>query len=312
MESPLISVIVPVYNVKTYLPECIESVLSQSLRGFELILVDDGSDDGGGEVCDVYAKKDARIKAIHKQNGGLSDARNKGLAAASGEYVLFLDGDDYYTDICILERLVNFAKEKTSDLVCFNYTRNGRSPEIAFEDEISEDLDKIIRANAYTSSACLKLIKKELLAKNRIAFIKGQVSEDILFSGRLLECADKIVFLNVPYYFYRVREASITKTIRRKNIEGIHSSVQELSHSKSGHVLSYAAFQYATLLINIHLCSPPLDKALLREIYGMKNILNHDEIKQVKLINLVRKLAGIRAASWLVTLYFKLKTGGVR
>ena len=91
----LISVIVPVYKVEQYLPQCVESILNQTYRNLELILVDDGSPDGCGKICDAYAEKDSRVRVIHKKNGGLSDARNAGLNAASGDYLSFIDGDDW-------------------------------------------------------------------------------------------------------------------------------------------------------------------------------------------------------------------------
>ena len=100
-----ISIIVPVYNVEKYIRQCVESVLEQTYQNFELILVDDGSPDNCGKICDTYAKGDSRIKVIHKETGGLSDARNVGAANATGEYILFLAGDDYWLEPCFLENL---------------------------------------------------------------------------------------------------------------------------------------------------------------------------------------------------------------
>lgn len=93
--KPVISVIVPIYNVEKYLPRCIESILNQSFKEFELILVDDGSSDNSGKICDIYAEKDERVKVIHKENGGVSSARNVGIKAVNGEYIGFVDPDDY-------------------------------------------------------------------------------------------------------------------------------------------------------------------------------------------------------------------------
>ena len=120
MKNPEISIIIPVYNAEKYLGRCIESVLSQTYRDFELILVDDGSSDSSGQICDAYANKDARIHVIHKENGGVSSARNRGIKEALGEYIMFIDSDD-----SIVEHCFSFLfEERTSmpDLTIFSFT----------------------------------------------------------------------------------------------------------------------------------------------------------------------------------------------
>ena len=119
MENPKVSILVPIYNVEKYLSRCIESVLSQDFRDYELILVDDGSPDRCPQICDEYAKKDSRIKVIHKKNGGLSDARNIGLDIATGEYVMFIDSDDF-VDIDMMESMMNNMIDNNVDLVVCN------------------------------------------------------------------------------------------------------------------------------------------------------------------------------------------------
>ena len=115
----LISVIIPVYNVENYLRECIESVLNQTFRDFEVILVDDGSTDSSGDICDEYVEKDERVTVIHQKNGGLSVARNTGLSEANGKYVYFLDSDDYISENA-LATLLNIAENDSSDIVFFD------------------------------------------------------------------------------------------------------------------------------------------------------------------------------------------------
>ena len=119
MEQPMVSVIIPIYNVEDYLEECIRSVCDQSYTNLEIILVDYGSPDGSPAICDAWAKKDSRIRVIHKKNGGLSDARNAGLDVAEGEYIYFVDGDDYIKPDLIETALGHF-KENT-DMVVFRY-----------------------------------------------------------------------------------------------------------------------------------------------------------------------------------------------
>ena len=121
-ELPLVSVIVPVYNVQDYLAECINSIIRQNYTHFELLLVDDGSTDNSGMLCEQYRKKDNRIKVIHKKNGGLSDARNYGIDKALGEYLTFIDSDDYVSEI-YLNALVNTAIHNNADIVQVEFTR---------------------------------------------------------------------------------------------------------------------------------------------------------------------------------------------
>lgn len=118
--NTLVSVIVPVYKVEKYLHRCIDSIINQTYKNLEIILVDDGSPDNCGKICDEYAEKDNRIKVIHKSNGGLSSARNAGLDVANGDYVYFVDSDDYI-DTKLVEDNLNLAIEHDADMVCFNY-----------------------------------------------------------------------------------------------------------------------------------------------------------------------------------------------
>lgn len=114
-----VSIIVPVYNVEKYVERCIESIIKQSYKNLEIILIDDGSKDNSGKICDEYAQKDNRIKVIHKKNGGLSDARNTGLNIADGEYICFIDSDDYIHKDLVKDNLEKLIQQK-ADMICFN------------------------------------------------------------------------------------------------------------------------------------------------------------------------------------------------
>lgn len=120
MESPMVSIIIPIYNVEKYLRECVDSVTGQTYRNLQIILVDDGSTDSCGQICDAYSSKDARIVVVHKDNGGLSDARNAGLSLAGGEFILYLDSDDYL-DLNAVEILIASQKNTGADIVLGNF-----------------------------------------------------------------------------------------------------------------------------------------------------------------------------------------------
>ena len=208
MSKPLISVIVPIYKVEKYLKRCVDSIINQSYKNLEIILVDDGSPDLCPKICDNYSKKDKRIKVIHKKNGGLSDARNKGLDIASGEYISFIDSDDYISEN-YFEELVKAMISNKADVAITDI-------KTVYEDTGSEIINK-----AYTetqdligfvntglaASACNKLIKKSYYDKYK--FEVGKINEDIAVIIPIMVHASKIVYVENVFYYYIQRNNSI-------------------------------------------------------------------------------------------------------
>lgn len=210
--EPLISVIVPIYKVENYLRQCIDSILRQTHKNLEIILVDDGSPDGCPAICDEYEKKDDRIKVIHKENGGLSDARNAGLEIATGEYIGFVDSDDWIMPDMyeyLLQGILGYQSE-------ISYCGWVNAHEI-WMDYQNEQTDKV-----YTRETALnelffdrlknfawnKLYKAELWREVR--FPVGRNFEDILTTYKLFEQAKRITILKEPKYYYRIRANGIT------------------------------------------------------------------------------------------------------
>lgn len=215
--SALLSVVVPVYKVELYLNKCVDSVLSQTYTEFELILVDDGSPDLCGEMCDEYAKKDDRIKVIHKPNGGLSDARNAGIELAKGEYITFIDSDDW-VDITYLEKLYNLMIETGSDISVCNFIRT-ENEDVTIDSEnieISEYTSpEILRYMFGTFGVQLtvawgKLYRTELFEE--IRYPVGKVHEDEATTYKLLYKAGKTVVSNEKLLYYRQRGGSIMRS----------------------------------------------------------------------------------------------------
>lgn len=245
----LISVIIPVYKVEEYLEECVDSVLSQTYHELEVLLVDDGSPDRCPEICDAYAKKDKRVRVIHKPNGGLSDARNTGLDDMTGEYVVFLDSDDWWTDNKVLEDIATLITKFQSDVVQFyriTYTSDGkvhypntkslgRINEMVMDDAIYE----LSKSGKFDISASLKVIKSSIIKEQSIRFVRGIVSEDLDWTFQLIQYVHSIVVLERPVYCYRKREGSITATVGEKNIIDLLNIIENWS-PKVLHNASYS------------------------------------------------------------------------
>lgn len=212
-ENPLISVIVPIYNVERYIDKCIGSIVNQKYKNLEIILVDDGSTDNCPKLCDEWAKRDSRIVVIHKENGGLSDARNAGMDIMSGKYVSFVDGDDYVNERYI-EVLYNNLVKYGADVSQVSFNKE----EVYSENEIRvEALDASVACkNFYISkmpqmmiNACAKLFKTEFIGNKR--FPKDRNYEDLFLVPRIVYYSQKIVISNEGLYCYVNRQDSITR-----------------------------------------------------------------------------------------------------
>lgn len=212
----LISVIVPIYNVEQYLSECVDSILNQTYTNLEIILVDDGSTDNSGEMCDEYALKDARIVVLHKKNGGLSDARNAGLSIAKGDYIGFVDSDDYIRND-MYEKLYNLCQKYDVKLACARWNFDGKGEFIPPEDSneeivlsAKELLINIFSKNTKrfaTISVWDRLYHRSVI--DGLLFPKGKNYEDQVYSVKAIINAGKCAYLNQTLYYYRVRNGSI-------------------------------------------------------------------------------------------------------
>ncbi len=221
-EKALISVIIPVYKVEKYVEKCIQSVINQTYENLQIILVDDGSPDNCGKICDEYAKKDHRIEVIHKSNGGLSDARNKGLEIAKGEYIGFVDSDDYI-EADMYEVLYNLLKQYNADVsICNFYTvSQGKISIKNAENGIKEYnrieiLKEILLDKNIQSYAWNKLYKKELF--DEIKYPIGKKYEDIGTTFFLLEKCNKVVVTGKSEYYYINRQDSIVNNVTETTI----------------------------------------------------------------------------------------------
>lgn len=235
---PEISVIVPVYKVEPYIHKCVDSILAQTFTDYELILVDDGSPDTCGNICDEYAQKDARIHVIHKENGGLSDARNAGMKIACGEYVIFVDSDDYI-DVDMLSYLYENLKKADADMAtCGIYEvyadrieKQEEEPDFVCSGE--EAFRCILRGHTIRGEIWNKLIKRSCISD--LEFPKGKLYEDIFYTVDMMQRIKKVAVGTKPKYYYLHRSDSITgKAYRPKLfdiIDGYTKNYQVVQHA---------------------------------------------------------------------------------
>lgn len=323
-----ISIVIPVYYVELYLHKCIDSVLRQTYQNIEVILVDDGSPDKCPEICDEYAQKDNRVKVIHKENGGLSDARNAGVQIAQGEYVIFLDSDDYYNNPQFLDSLSDIVAEKSSDMICFQRQQffDGNENELKLprhysvemlnEDKTSRLVKLLSEASQLEASSCMKAIRRELLLSNNLFFKKGIFSEDIEWFMRLMKTSPSISVTNHLAYCYRLRTSSISHSVGKKNIDDLYQIVDEYSKVykeiddlafKEG-MLNYLLYQLYILMAYVHKCLRGRERDEMMAKCKKYLWLNEFAIsRKTKLCKMLYCIVGYNVTSMILSRYLILK-----
>ena len=257
IENPLFSIIVPIYNVERYLEQCIESVLMQDYQNYELILVDDGSPDNSIDICIKYAKQYSNIVLIHKVNGGLSDARNAGIKLARGEYLMFLDSDDYWEGTSILSDLQKIINKNNPDVI-FNYMSSVYPDKIVNHyinrdkliGSFKEDFQGLYQDGIYLGFAVTKTMKRELILKNHLLFIKGRHFEDIPWSFSLVKhIKNYAIYQNCFYMYRRERKGAISSVITAQNqislFQNLSNVITEITDMKLSNQLLPGLKKYA-------------------------------------------------------------------
>jgi glycosyltransferase involved in cell wall biosynthesis len=247
MNNPLVSIIIPIYNSEAFLDKCVQSALNQTYNNIEVILVDDGSIDSSGEMCDNYASIDSRVKVIHKNNGGLVSSRKAGLQASDGEYILYIDGDDWI-ESNIIESYIDPVLKFNADVVVSSHIVNLEGLESILPNSLpagvynKEKLESIVYPKMlYTGNFSQfgiftyswgKLYKKEILFKNQLNVDDNiTMGEDaLLFYPTLLD-ANTLVILDQPYYHYRQRADSLIKTLRNVEISKMQKVYDDLKNA---------------------------------------------------------------------------------
>lgn len=234
MQNPLISIIVPIYNVEPYLQRCLDSIINQTYSNLEIILIDDGSSDKCPQICDEYSAQDKRISVIHKAHGGPSDARNKGLDICQGDYISFIDSDDWIDPSYVRTLLIAIEKTK-SDISIVNFTKTHSNCTFVLKNS-DEKYDILSPAQAIKKlwdrdvdtifvTAWGKLFKRELY--NSLRFPKGKIFEDEYTSYKVLYKSNQITFIDIPLYIYFQRKDSIMGSAKRSSIRALRAQVEK-------------------------------------------------------------------------------------
>ncbi len=244
MEAPILSIVIPVYNAENYLPQCIESLLASQVPGMEIVLVDDGSTDNSGALCDVYGKKYPCIRVLHKENSGPSATRNAGLALAKGEYIAFFDSDDYVDGAALQHTVSKLSQYPAGELWVSDFCRVSdggglldrieqipRSPEPYMG---REHLPRFLEGRACIWNVWRYIFHRDFLEQHGLRFIEGvDCAEDMEFMLRVLTQVKDPVFYHNPYYHYRI---SYGNTLTRRYTCKRVRDVMEMLRASEGHL----------------------------------------------------------------------------
>lgn len=264
----VVSIIVPVYNLEKYLSKCLDSILAQTYKNLEVLLIDDGSTDGSARICDDYQNRDARMIAIHKENGGAADARNLALDKCTGDYVTFIDGDDYVAEDFV-ERLVQIMAEKDADIaICgWNNVEGDKvEPFCANNGEIKvynteQALEVLLYQEEFDSAMWPKLYKRELF--DGIRFPKGNLYEDIAIIYKVFMRAAKVGYVNYAGYFYLLRESGTTLksfTKGKMDLVNVVLDMEQILSEKYPELKKAAASRVVRANFHIYMQIPDTDE----------------------------------------------------
>ena len=306
------SIIVPAYNIESYLDQCIQSVISQTYPDYELLVIDDGSSDQSYAVAKAYTDKNERVKVFSKPNGGLSDARNFGIERATGDYILFLDGDDFWTDAAFLEKVSNEISKNSVDLLIYGYSKYYETETIpSWNDykqassDFGKDVSQLISKGIYGAPAWNKCIRRTVFDKG-LEFKVGILSEDAQFCYDLMDHVQTYSILNSYQCMYRQnRSGSITNIVKEKNVLDNLEIVDRGLNETSGKTLNteinelYFTKSYISILPFLYFY---LDNERINQLSRKYHYLLKDSLKisplSFKLTGLISRLFGLRLSTW--------------
>lgn len=324
-KQDLISVVIPIYKVADLLPKCVDSILAQSYRNLEIILVDDGSPDNSGEICEEYAKKDHRVKVVHKKNGGLSSARNAGIDIHTGKYILFVDSDDYINPKMI-ETLYQNLQTTGADISICDYVPfsdkkqvKNRYSEQKFVISGNEKYDYIAPSNKYSEYGTVstvqwnKLFKSEIFKKLR--YPEGKINEDEFIITNQFHLAKKISYILEPLYYYYQRPNSIIHSFSMNRLDIIDAFNLRIDFYRSQQLDQYIlpirkmkviflidfVGNYYSVIKKDHKAKETLDSYIQQNASDAKELLRQDVSRKLKI-----KIRLLLHYPWLLCIAFRI------
>lgn len=322
------SIIVPVYNVENYLAKGVRSVLQQTFTDFELLLVDDGSKDNSLALCHDLQKEDNRILVITKENGGASDARNVGIRAAKGDYIMFLDSDDYWDDDLALQKIADTIQSKPGvELLLFHWKnwnlKNNQM--IVFPNQydvnaISQGhreavIKSLFKTDLFPSSAVITVTKRTFLLENSLFFVKGIKAEDVDWTLQLFDKAHHFLALNLDCYVVLLhREGSVTSTADGKSIDSVLYILDKwtpifLNETTDVNrlLLGHLAFHYATCFITYNQLSSKERQQYLPKLKKYRFLFKYAHSPKTAAVQKLIALFGLNLGSKIIGLLFALR-----
>ena len=319
------SFILPVYNVEAYLRECVSSLTSQTYDNIEIILVDDGSQDESPTLCDQLANEDIRIKVIHKLNGGLSSARNAGLMLATGDYILFVDSDDFWIGRDSLERLTELVDRYPGcNFYGFNCQYYYPGKWVPYFDDICVPVNgslamlSLVRSGTMPMSACLKVIDRKWLLDEKIDFKVGQISEDVPWFINLLDKCDKCVFVNDYIYAYRQNvSGSITASVGEKSFNSVLEIIKteidliderSFTDDAKNSLVSFLAYELILLIAFTKRLPKSKQNESRAKLKELSWLLGYAENPKVRMVSKVYRFCGYTITELLLSAYLWYKS----
>ena len=319
------SVVIPVYNVAPYLRKCVASVQEQTLRDIEIILVDDGSTDESGQICDELAARDARIRVIHQENQGLAAARNSGTVSACGVYLAYLDSDDYWNRPVALQEMAEMAEKSSTpvDCILFSYTKKPMGEggetlcqvvEPGRELDVYRRKEQLLEKRQYANSACNKLYRTAFLHQNAIGFPVGMKSEDLIFSQQVLLAMDNFMVYTPSLLVYQTsRNGSISTAFAPVNYEHIRMQMLAALEAAKAYPLpekrlacAFWAEQTCWFLGFLPQSGKPLPETI-QECAPLFEVMDWGICRRAKIVRTMLRLLGRTNSVRLLAAYLKSK-----
>ncbi|MES2864258.1 MULTISPECIES: glycosyltransferase family 2 protein [unclassified Flavobacterium] len=320
----LFSIIVPVYNVEEYLNQCIDSILEQSFSNFELILVNDGSMDTSLAICSEYKSRDERIQLLDKQNGGAADSRNYGLSKARGQYVIFVDGDDFWSGDFVLNEMAILIKNNDFDIIIHEESRYFSTNNIKCKynqnklkhnsGNFEDDALDLVYYHLYASSPWDKIIKRSILIDNDLFFPLNLKYEDMEWCAKLMNHINTYCIYPKSFYMYRqLRVGSEVYSMNEQAVLDIHKSVKkgliEIQNEKETLQLAmknYWSFYYVVILMHFDKLSLNNKKVLIKELSSWKNLISSGRNITVDKVNSFYKILPFSVLPKFMSIYAKM------